>query len=343
VKLDPPVSSQALLLDVIRSSFTLPVLLAADREGIFASLAEQPASADDIADRFGISHRAAETLLGVLAARGFLARHDGRFHLLDVAKDFLLPDSPFYVGGWLDLWRTGAVNHDSVHRALFRGETAYADVLDADNWASVPDESQLRMFTAAIHAASFPAAMGVAIHGDFAGVTRLLDVGGGSGCFCIALGLQHPGMSLTVMELPAVCRIVSEYAGRYGLGDRIATHGADMFRDDWPRGYDAHFLSNIFHDWSPDKCRALAARSFDALPPGGRIYLHEELPNDTHDGPLLTMLYAMNMVAWTRGGKQYSLNELNSILTDAGFEGTKVSYTYGRFSLVTAEKPRRPG
>jgi hypothetical protein len=83
----------------------------------------------------------------------------------------------------------------------------------------------------------------------------------------------------------------------------------------------------------------LAKRSFDALPSGGRIYLHEEMANDTHDGPLTTMLYSMNMVAWTKDGRQYTSAELAEFLTSAGFGEVRVTYTYGRFSLLVASKP----
>ena len=338
-KLDPPVSSYALIIDVIRSSYTLPALLAADQAGLFAALADAPASSDEVAQRFGISERSAAALLGVLAARGFLAQAGGKFHLLDVSKEFLLPRSPFYCGGWLNLCRSQSVNHEMMYGAIFEEKLAFTELLDADNWESEPDVGKLRMFTAAIHAVSFAAATAVALHGDFAGVKRLLDVAGGSGCFCIALGLRYPAMELTVMELPGVCEIIPEYTAPWGLADRIGTLGADMFRDDWPSGYDAHFLSNVFHDWGPERCRALARSSFDALPSGGRIYLHEELANDTHDGPLPTMLYSMIMLAWTRGGRQYSFAEFDEILTGAGFENVRVSYTYGRFSLVVADKP----
>jgi hypothetical protein len=41
--------------------------------------------------------------------------------------------------------------------------------------------------------------------------------------------------------------------------------------------YDAHFFSNVWHDWNEAQCANLAARSFKALPSGGRILLHEML------------------------------------------------------------------
>lgn len=44
-----------------------------------------------------------------------------------------------------------------------------------------------------------------------------------------------------------------------------------------PPRFDAHFFSNVWHDWNEEQCANLAARSFKALPSGGRILLHEML------------------------------------------------------------------
>ena len=80
-----------------------------------------------------------------------------------------------------------------------------------------------------------------------------------------------------------------------------------MFRSDWPAGHDAHFFSNVFHDWDVEQCRVLAERSFAALPPGGRILLHESLLNETLDGPALVALYSMNMNGLFLSGLTYQV------------------------------------
>jgi methylase of polypeptide subunit release factors len=100
------------------------------------------------------------------------------------------------------------------------------------NWQSgeLPAE-RAAVVTPFMHAHSFPAAMGVARHGDFANVHRLLDVGGGSGCFCIALATRYPGMRMAVMELPPVCHLVEQYVARYGLQGQIEAVAANMFTD----------------------------------------------------------------------------------------------------------------
>jgi acetylserotonin N-methyltransferase len=145
-------------------------------------------------------------------------------------------------------------------------------------------------------------------------------------------------MGLAVLELPPVCPLISDYARPYGVDARIKTVSADMFRDEWPSGFDAHLFSNVFHDWSVEKCRLLAKKSFAALPEGGRIYLHESLLNDGRDGPPLPALYSMVMIHLSEG-KQYSASEYAALLTETGFVDISVTPTYGIFSFVVARKP----
>ena len=44
--------------------------------------------------------------------------------------------------------------------------------------------------------------------------------------------------------------------------DQVAV---DLFREPWPKGHDALFFSNVFHDWDFETCDWLAAQAFDAL------------------------------------------------------------------------------
>ena len=64
------------------------------------------------------------------------------------------------------------------------------------------------------------------------------------------------------------------------VGAGVDTCTVDMFRQAWPKGYDAIFMSNIFHDWDLEINTRLAASAFAALSSGGRIYLHEMLINE---------------------------------------------------------------
>jgi O-methyltransferase domain/Dimerisation domain len=334
--LEPPTSDDRLIWDVWLSVYHFPTLAVADALGVFPLLKEASASSEEVAEQLSLGPRATEALLGVLTSLGFLEQRRSRFHLTDVARDFLLPNSPYYWGGILELVRDIPFTCSSLREALRKDKPIGYE--GDDIWETHElDPEQARLFTQAMHSHSFPAAVGAARHGDFTEVRRLLDVGGGSGAFCIALAQRYPEMRFTVAELPVVCTLAEEYVAHYGLQDRIDTAALDMFGDPWPSGYDAHFLSNVFHDWSREHCRLLARQSFESLPSGGRIYLHEMLLEDTRDDPLAATSFSMNMIFFTQG-KQFTAGELEELLGEAGFEEIALKPTYGYYSLVTGRK-----
>lgn len=335
--LDVPTTDDRPVWDAWLSVYHLPTVTVADELGLFPKLAEHPLTLAETMDALELGPRATEALLGVLQSLGFVTQRGGRFHVTEVSRNYLLPDSPYYWGGMLQLMRDIPFTHSSLLDALRKDKPVAYDGQDIWERHEV-DPEQARVFTAAMHSHSFPAAMGAARNGDFSKVSRLLDVGGGSACFPIALATRYPEMRFTIMELPVVCPLAEGYAADFGLSDRIDTLAADMFHDPWPSGYDAIFFSNIFHDWDRNRCEFLASRSFDALPSGGQIYLHEMLLNDTKDGPQAASLFSMNMCFFTEG-KQFSAAELDDLLTGCGFTDVSITNTYGYYSLIRARKP----
>jgi hypothetical protein len=336
----PPAVDDRLIWDTWTSKYHLPTVAVADEIGLFPFLAESPATSEEVVAGLSLGPRGAEILLGILSALGFLVQHRGRFLLSETARTYLLPDSPYYYGPFLRPMGNRPVSAASLREWLKKdAESSHGEDQDiVRDWQSGElSAERAAVLTPIMHAHSFPAAMGVARHGDFANVHRLLDVGGGSGCFCIALATRYPGMRFAVMELPAVCSLVQQYVARYALQGQIEAVAANMFTDPWPAGYDGIFFSNVFHDWDRASCLQLAARSFAALPPGGSIFLHEVVLNDTKDGPLVAAAFSMEMLALR--GKQYSVDELDQLLQEAGFTGTTITPTYAYYSLVSAIKP----
>ena len=287
-------------------------------------------------DRVDLPLRSVQALLGALAALGFLVKRGDRFHLTDAARNYLLPSSDYYWIPMLGGGRGGAATRDMI--ATLRTENLGHDDRVSRRWERgemSPEDahSSNRRF----HSHSMPAAVGLARNADFSGVSRLLDVAGGSGCYAIQLALQYPELRCTVADLPVVTADTVSYIRRYGCAGRVDTLGFNMFDDAWPSGYDAIFFSNVFHDWNAARRDDLARRAFEALPSRGRIFLHEMLLDDSEAGPLHASLFSVMMLN-TRG-KQFSFLELCATLTAAGFTAPTVTHTYAYYSLVTATKP----
>jgi O-methyltransferase domain len=330
--------------EIYLSPTWLPTLLVADEAGVLVSIAERPGSADEVASRLGLNSRVLRSVLTLLAALGYLVPRRGRYHITEATRQHLLPSSPLYWGGVWASMRRGNSLVERLQEALGTPDPAdeipqgHGD-LNVDQWASghMTAESAASM-TRYMHSHSAASAIAVAQSNLFAATRRLLDVGGCSGVFSIALAERHPDLACTIMDLPAVCAITPDYVKERALAGRVGTHAADMFRDPWPVGYDAVFFSNIFHDWRPATCLALARRAFAVLPQGGTINLHEMLLNDDGSGPRTAAAFSVLMALGAQG-QQFTFGQLESLLTEAGFADIECHSTSPLYSLIRGRKP----
>jgi acetylserotonin N-methyltransferase len=335
--LDGPSCDDRGMWDLWGSVLHWPVVAAADEVGVFAGLDRTPATATEVADGLKLMRRTTVAALGVLSGLGLLVQHQGLYHITEQARMFLLPKSPYYWGDMLRFSRAHPV-YFRVVKALRGADGTLTATLTSEWLAKSLDGKRAEIFTRAMHSHSFAAAMGLARRGDLAGVRRMLDVGGGSGSYCIALALRYARMQFAILELPAVCGVTRRYVKEYGLEDRIDILPVDMFADPWPSGSDAILFADIFHAWDWERCLYLGHQCFKVLPSGGKVLAHEILLADTKDSPLASALISMVMALDTEG-RQFTAEEMTRLLIDCGFVDIKITPTYGYYSLVSATKP----
>ncbi len=339
--IEPPSASYSLLFEIQNSRWYFPALVVADELGIFPFIAKTPSTLAATAKQLSLSKRGTEALIALMASLGFLRQHDGIFIITDVTRDFLLPDSPHYRGSFLHGSRGQGLAKD-IRQCVKKDQPLNHDAEEETFWqrfvAGKANPEDYENFTQDMHAISFSVAIEVARWGEFAGVKRLLDVGGGAGSYCIALAQRYPDIQCSVLELPQVCPHTETFIRNYSLEGRIDTIGMDMFSDTFPSGYDVILFSNVFHNWGPDQCAELASKSFEALPSDGRMYLSEVLMADGYDGPVNAAVDSLSMLMWGPG-KQYSYRDLNTMLENSGFQKATVTEIINGVSLVIATKP----
>jgi acetylserotonin N-methyltransferase len=336
--LAPPSCSDAPIWDVFLSAFQAPALVLADELGLYAALVDAPATRDDLAARLAVEPRAIAAIAGVLASLGLLVQLDGRYHLSEVARTYLVPGSPYYWGGMLRRIRDNPLDCRRLAGALRQGRAA-ADARVTGLWeVPEPPAEALVGFTHAMHAHSFALAMRVAPALGLPATGTLLDVGGGSGSYSIAAAYHRPGLRCTILDLPPVCAIAQGYAAQHGVGDRVDVAAANMFRDPWPREHDRVLMSDILHDWDDERCGWLTARARESLRPGGRFVIHELVTGDAGDGPLVALEYSMAMLFSTHG-RQRSAPELAALLEQAGLVDVTVTPTANGYAAISGAAP----
>jgi 3-hydroxy-5-methyl-1-naphthoate 3-O-methyltransferase len=336
----PATTDDRLIWDTWLSIYRLPIMTVADEVGTFVALSAQSLTVEELASQLAVGARALAIHLGVLAALGFVEQHEGRWRATAATRTWLHPQAQGYQGPLLHGFRHSQPLHAQLLATLRPEVKAEAHSSAAAEWERGElSPARAQGITAYMNAHSLAAATAVGVQPLFADVRKLLDVGGGSAIFSTEIAKSQPSLRATVMEIASVCAEADRYISASGQSSRVRTESVNMFTQPWPTGYDAHFLSNILHDWSDETCRMLVKKSFDALPSGGRIVLHEMLMDDDGCGPLPAAAFSLLMLLGTRG-RQYSVPELRSFLEAAGFTAVEAFSTGGGyFSLVVARKP----
>jgi len=298
---------------------------------------DAPMSVEELVSKTGYSTRGIKALLAMLKIRGLLDRHEGRYQLNNLSRTYMLKDSPYYWGPFFS-WTSASLPNYKIYMENIRDGETKEEREAADGWESGEmDPEFARTITDYMHCHSIASAVGMSQTCDFSGVNKLLDVGGGSGCYAIAIANANTDMQATIMELKPVCAVAEDYIAKAGVSDRVDTRAVDMFREAWPEGYDAHFFANVFHDWSFETCAELAKKCYASLAPGGRICLQEMLLDEGEDNPAAPVAFSF-LMTWGTKGQQFTLDELRGILESAGFKNIRAQRSYGYYSMVTGDK-----
>ncbi len=304
-------------------------LFAANELGLFEALANSPATIEGLAARTGLTRRAARISADAMLALGLLEREGDTYRNSAVAATFLAGTTPADLRPFLRFWdKISYPAWEELAEALATGPTR--EVFDLD------DELQ-EVVSAGIEAILASPAAALARTFDFSAHRRLLDVGGGTGSWTIAILQRHPHLQATVFELPVVADIARERVTAAGLASRIEVVAGDATDDELPSGYDVFLLANLVHYWSPANNRSLLQRVRNAAEPGSRLLLADFWTDPTHTQPLQAALMAGEFAVHVREGDVYSVEEVRGWLPETGWRFVEHAPLAGPQSLIVAE------
>lgn len=301
-----------------------------NRTGLLRAIAPRDGRAiSEICRETVLNESGAAALIGVLISMGLVEGTSGGdcYTLTELSREYLVPDSPYYIGGGL-FWNCTA----DVPGAYLAGGGRTAA---AAGWSA---ETRLGIQ----HSRNFAPCVTAARTGVFDGIARIVDVGGGSGTFAIPVALDNPEASVLLLEHPTVAPFVAPYLQRYGVADRVTVVPMDVFQADW--GIDAGdvvFLGNFLHSQNDDDASVLLDRCRRHLTESGALWVHEVLFDEPPGRPQIAALWNANMIAHGDGGAQRTYDEIVRLMRRAGFADFRRIPTSGGFSLVGGRKSGR--
>jgi SAM-dependent methyltransferase len=313
------------------------LLCVAAKLNVADALAEGPQTADALARRTSARPDALWRVLRGLAAEGvFDELPDGRFGL-NPSGACLRSDAPgsvrglviargelYYAAaaGLFEAVRHGGVPFERVHGSAF-----------FDHLAQHPDRGAA--FQTAMEDRARREAADVVAAYDFAGIERLVDVGGGHGVMLAAILTATPHLHGTLFDLPPVAERAREKWDETGLPGRCDFVCGDVFETDLPRS-DAYLLARIVHDWDDNAAARILRRCREAMRPGGRLLLVEAvLPERAVEAPeaIRIDLHMLTLLS----GRERIAAEFERLLAAAGLRLRRIVPTRSSAGIAVIE------
>jgi ubiquinone/menaquinone biosynthesis C-methylase UbiE len=304
-------------------------LFAASELGLFEALEASPTTIDGLAARTGLTRRAARISADAMVALGLLERDGDLYRNGEVAATFLAGPGPSDLRPLLRLWdRLSYPTWTDLATSLASGPSR--EIFDIDDDLQEVASAGIESYTAGI-AAALPQAF------DFSHSRRLLDVGGGTGSWSIAVVQACPHIEATVFDLDAVAGVARKRIAGAGLGSRITVTAGDAMAGTVPSGYDVFLVANLIHYWSPDENCELLQRIRRSAAAGAHLLLADFWTNPTHTEPLAAALMAGEFAVHLRNGDVYSVEEARGWLDETGWRFIRHAPLAGPQSLIVAE------
>ncbi len=308
----PCIDSEGKLEDAVRAFQISRLVLTAVELDVFSAVGGDGVDARTVVERLGTDPRATAMLLNALAAIGLLIKDGDSFRCAPLAARALGADSTCFLRPMLEhmahLWRSWSHLSEIVRTGRLPG-----GIEEPAN-----REDQVDSFIGAMHHFGLQQQGPFVQALDWAGVRRVLDLGGGSGVYAISFCKAVPQLAATVFDRASVVRLARKYIREAGLAERIQVLAGDMLVDDIGSGYDLVWLSNVVHSMAPEAVAVLFQRISNALNPGGRLVVRDFILEDDRTHPAPGAVFALNMLVNTPGGGCYTRSELAEWLEAAG-------------------------
>jgi C-methyltransferase len=316
-----PVQASADLFQALLAYKKSALLRTGIELGVFARLAEQPATADDVARDLELAPRGSRLLLNALVAIDAVEEKDGTYRLAPSTAETLNPAHERYLGEVSRIltsrWEWEAMGR--LPEAVRRGGPVIAEN------AERLDYGYYEEFAAHASAVTKPtvARVTATIRDWAAQCERLhvLDLACGHGHYGFTIAQQHPQARIWSVDNPQVLEIAQKHAAKLGVADRVETVAGDMFTMDLGGPYDLVLIGNILHHHTPERATELLRRVAAVTNSGGKLIL---VGITADDGPVRESpeahLFSLLMLVWTESGEAHSAGTYQRMLSAAGYK-----------------------
>lgn len=323
------------LQNIAQSYGQSAALMAAVEVGVFTAISKGAGTYAEVAEALDIHPTNAERLMVMLCAAGLLEKGDGRHRNAADVERFLVQGKPGYIGPWITFtkpqWNEWGRLGDHIRNKALKVMGTIETFTSAD----------ARRYHNATYSIGMGAGRRFVRQVDLKDRKRIMDIGGGSGAYCIAAAREHAGMRAVVLDLPVVCEIAREFIAENGVSDRVEAQACNFTRDPFPTDCDVAIMASNLPMYSREMIARVITKAHDALLPGGEMHLIGETTNDERTGPWGPAYWGLGQAVADSLGLAHSEVDVKGYFRAAGFTDVRVhEFIPGSLSRIAGMKAK---
>lgn len=312
-------------------------LMSAVELGVFTALAAGHNTIERAAQAMEIEAINAERLLVALTAMDLLERDGPVFsNTVDVER-FLVEGLPSYAGPWMLF---GKPRWQGWGELTERLRTPVSEQRILGMYDDTFTVERARTYHEATYSIGMGAARRFHKQVDLSSRKKIMDLGGGSGCYCIVAAQKHPELKGEVLDLAPVVAVTNEFLVQNEVTDQVTASVCNFTQDPLPTDADVAIMASNLPQYNRSIIAEIVQRVFDVLQPGGEFHLIGEMINPEGNGPLAPALWGLSEAVNYSTGLAHSTADCIGYLETAGFvEVAEIEFIPDTLTRVTGYKP----
>jgi hypothetical protein len=304
--------------------------------GLFTRIAQGHDTQAALADVLGLTALHAERIIVACVGLGLLERDADKLRNAPDVERFLVEGESQYAGEWMLFTKPDWNEWGQLIGHLRNQTPPRADNVKVSGF-SVDDA---RKYHRATYSIGRGAGRLFLRQVDLGAKRRMIDIGGGSGAYCIEACKMHPGLRATVLDLEPVVVVAREFIAEHGLSDRIEAIACDFNRDPFPVGADVAVMASNLPMYGREEFRAVVRKAFAALSPGAEMHLIGEALNAERSGPADAGLWGLSEALVNGTGLAHSTRDVEAYFEAAGFVDIETTdFVQGVLMRTCGHKP----
>jgi len=168
---------------------------------------------------------------------------------------------------------------------------------------------------------------------DFAGISSIIDIGGGQGKLLEKILQFNPDIRGTVFDTASTIERATQQLGDNAWRRRCSYVTGDFFTS-VPQGADTYLLSGVIHDWDDKRALTILRNCRKAMTENSKLLLVDMIVPDAASASFSKLL-DLNMLVMN-GGRERTKAEFCALLKAADYKLTRIIPTMAPQSVIEA-------